>query len=108
MVQEIDDISRPGLSYCTIVPSTLSKDENGNLVDREEISDPMITSATYKSNTPITVTTEEGYFESDDSITVQSVTATSVTFVVPFGVSNVSYKVKENNAVVTKTIEVEE
>jgi hypothetical protein len=59
------------------------------------------------ANVPITLQTRNGYFKSNNkNIKVQSRTADSVTFYIPFGISEVTVEIKEKGDIVKKTYRV--
>ena len=122
LIQEYDAISTPGLVYYSLKPTTISKEvaaENEGksiYVEKYENKKPEIVvepSQTYDlrnnyikvaANMPITVNTQYGYFQSNNSnIKIQKRTSDTVIFSIPFGVEEVSIEVKEKGDLVTKT-----
>ena len=125
LIQEYDAISTPGLVYYSLKPTTISKEvaaENEGksiYVEKYENRKPEIVvepSQTYDlrnnyikvaANMPITVNTQYGYFQSNNSnIKIQKRTSDTVIFSIPFGVEEVSIEVKEKGDLVTKTYRV--
>ena len=124
LVQEYDAISTPGLVYYSLKPTTVSKEvtaENAGkstYIERYEkeevvvVEEPMQTlernsKTQISANIPITLKTESGYFKSSNkNIKIQLRTADSVTFYIPFGISEVTVETKEKGDIVKKTYRV--
>ena len=108
LIIEADTISSPTIGYYSLKATTVSK----NATDEEVIEIPQ---AEENDNTVIKVAalqsinipTEAGYFmTSAKKLTNLSVSSASVSFTVPFGISEFTVSVKENGVVVTKTYKV--
>jgi len=115
LVQEWDAISSPGLVYYSLRATTVSKETIAEHVGEDvyieravnNISDIVITpeedpnvSDLYHIgyNIDIVVETHAGYFVYDNNnIKIKKHTGNSVTFSIPFGVSQVTIETKDNN-----------
>lgn len=98
LVKEYDNISHPGICYYSLEATTVGKYETGGtgiIEEKEDYQEEEITHLQYKYNEPITVSTVEGYFKSNESrINIISHTATSVVFSVPYGIPSVTITTK--------------
>ena len=124
LIQEYDAISTPGLVYYSLKSTTVSKEvaaENAGksvYIERYEkeevvvVEEPVQTfernsKIQVSANVPITLHTRNGYFKSNNkNIKIQSRTADSVTFYIPFGISEVTVEIKEKGDIVKKTYRV--
>lgn len=120
IVDEYDAISDEGITYYSLMPTTMSKeviaDHASDPVFVEEYKEPVFVLASDSSSTSAveiapgsthTVTTENGYFKtSNTSIKVLQRNHTQVSFQVPYGVSEFTIETKNNNASVTTTYKV--
>ena len=119
IVQEFDAISTPGLVYYSLKPSTISKESDiqsrglKSSIERHEdpkinvVDKPIETSEnnifTISANMPITVTTQDGYFKSNNkNIKIQTRTNEQVIFSIPFGISEVEIEIKEKGDIISK------
>lgn len=119
LVQEWDTISSPGVVYYSLRATTISKevaDEHADelvYIERaQERITPVIIEPEQKEETDIyyigneidiTLSTEQGYFGFDNKqIKIKKRSATSVTFMLPFGVTDVNIETKEGGQVVTR------
>ena len=102
LIQESDFISSPGITYYSVMPTTISKD---NFVANEDETN---TNGIVSYNQIINIPTEDGYFNySNTNIVIVQRTKTNIQFYMPFGVSEVDISVKENGKVITKTYKAE-
>ena len=120
MVQEWDTISSPGIIYYSLRATTISKEVAEEHADEwvyiERAKDnitPVIIEPEEVPEEPgefiigsevnITLPTEQGYFGFDNKqIKIKKRSATSVTFMLPFGVKEVTVETKEGGEVVTR------
>ena len=102
LIQESDFISSPGITYYSVMPTTISKD---NFVANEDETN---TNGIVSYNQIINIPTEDGYFNySNTNIVIVQRTKTNIQFYMPFGVSEVDISVKENGNIITKTYKAE-
>ena len=124
MVQEYDAISTPGLVYYSLKPTTISKNvaaENAGkdvYVEKHEEAEVVIVEkqtqlpleenvVLVSANQLITLTTESGYFKSNNkNLKIQKRTGSTVVFSIPFGVQEVAVEIQEKGDIVTKTYRV--
>jgi len=122
VVQEKDNVSTAGIDYYYLRETTISKitdsttgqvtpQEDGSIEDYDAktpsfVVEPTLVAGVYEiaPNIPITLQTENGYFNSSNSlIQIKSQSSNAVTFIIPFGVSSeITIKTKENNEIITK------
>lgn len=122
VVQEKDNVSTAGIDYYYLRETTISKttdpatgqvtpQEDGSIEDYDAktpsfVVEPKLVEGVYEiaPNIPITLQTENGYFNSSNSlIQIKSQSSNAVTFIIPFGVnSEITIKTKENNEIITK------
>ena len=117
MVQEYDTVSTKGLVYYSLRPTTISKDVllNEQMIEKKDelntdinfnrvLSDGSILIA---SNTNIELSTEDGYFETNNSnIKVLKRTSSKIIFSMPFGLEEVTIKIKQKGDIVSQTYRV--
>lgn len=109
MVQEYDSITDPGITYYSLVASTASKGATDSVIkhtDNYDLDKDSYESGVYvvSANTPITLSTEEGYFKYDKSaLKVLARTATSIIFQLPFGLDTVTVQTKQDGQIVSST-----
>ena len=124
LVQEFDAISTPGLVYYSLKPTTVSKEvveENTNkevYIEKYEKVEATVTETPIEemlddsvvrigANIPVEVTTENGYFKSNNkNIKIEKRNMDVVVFSIPFGVTEVVIEVKEKGDIVEKTYRV--
>lgn len=116
VVDEYDALSDEGITYYSLMPTTMSKEvikanEDKSVFIEEHVehelelpSDSQQTSAVeIAPNSKITITTEGGYFQaSNKSIKVLKHTATEVVFQVPFGIEDLTIQYKQNSEVLER------
>ncbi len=117
MVQEFDSISTEGITYYSLTPTTISKDVAAAHGD-DDCYIVKYTSNYVVEDTPaekegyievqpeqnITLTTEDGVFTyTNATLQVKARTATSVTFSLPFGCSEVTVNTREAGEQVSTT-----
>ena len=123
LVQEWDAISSPGIIYYSLRATTISKEVAEKNADKavyieraQENVTPIITEPEKQPEIPddperylignevaITLATEDGYFAfSNKQIKIKKRNATSITFMLPFGVKEVKVQTKEGGEVVTR------
>ena len=120
MVQEWDTISSPGIIYYSLRATTISKEVAEEHADEwvyiERAKDnitPVVIEPEEVPEEPgefiigsevnITLPTEQGYFGFDNKqIKIKKRSATSVTFMLPFGVKEVTVETKEGGVVATR------
>lgn len=109
MVQEYDSITDPGITYYSLVASTASKGVTDSVIkhtDNYDLDKDSYESGVYvvSANTPITLSTEEGYFKYDKSaLKILARTATSIIFQLPFGLDTVTVQTKQDGQIVSST-----
>lgn len=121
MVQEIDNISVPGIAYYSLAPTTIGKAntmmrtaepqkesyivravENPYVVVDEHVDEEGINYI--GSNINVTLSTEGGYFNyNNPAIKVIARSATQVIFCLPFGVDEVVVETRKDGEVVSAT-----
>ena len=113
LVQEIDNISVPGISYCSLQPTTIS------IADKQEDkSFYIVTASQYKNtskentnnikyfypNKEYIETTTDGYFiTKNTNINIINRTADKVIFSIPFGIQEVNITTNKDGEEVTIT-----
>lgn len=117
MVQEFDSISTEGITYYSLTPTTISKEVAAAHLD-DDCYIVKHTSAYIVEETPaekegyiavqpdqnITLSTENGVFTyTNATLQVKARTATSVTFSLPFGCSEVTVNTQEAGEKVSTT-----
>lgn len=108
LIQEYDAISTPGLVYYSLKPTTVSKEvveenENKEVYVEKDTTQTIAENATIP-NTEITLSTEGGYFKSNNNnIKILKHTSKEVIFSIPFGVEEVVVEVKQKGGIVQKT-----
>ena len=101
MVEEFDNISSAGVDYYTVSVTTVSKNLEGNV---EEKNDTFDTQDIDWHNKEITLITENGYFKTTNSnIKIISRKKDQVVFSIPFGIEEVTIETKEKGEVVYTT-----
>ena len=110
MVMEWDDISTQGIVYCTLEPTTISKEiEDKGIIKHENVSNEPATfnlksdEIIVKPNTNITIETEKGYVKASAHIDIKSRTANQVVFSIPYGIENVLITTLKGDAYVNTT-----
>lgn len=124
MVNEYDIVSTPGITYYSLMPTTMSKEmiehHQGETVFIEKYNAPIMRVqdtpvvvgdsgvVQVSPNIPITVRTAEGHFNcSSDMVEVLEYKENEITFIVHFGVNNFSIETKgADNLVITTNYEV--
>lgn len=113
IVDEYDAISNPGITYYSLMPTTMSKETieaNRYRSTFVEFHEEPTLEVTYDKwdtdaveitpNSQITINTEDGYFKvSNKAVQILKHTATEVIFQVPFGIENLEIQYKENDKV---------
>lgn len=116
VVDEYDAISDEGITYYSLMPTTMSKEiikanedktvfiEEHVEPELELIQDSPSTSAVeIAPNSKITVTTEDGYFKiSNKAAKILKYTSTEIVFQPPFGVEEVTIQYKQNGQVLER------
>lgn len=104
MVQEIDNISHAGLTYCSLIPTTIGKDQTTDgIVEYEtetQLDQGLATEneVFIPSNYPVTLKIKDGYFKSDNpSLQILSQSLASVTFSLTPGIAPVTIQYKDEN-----------
>ena len=108
LVQEEDSISTKGVSYYSLVPTSMSKDiiklNKEEDIFIEESNPAGVTSkesqegVIYVSpNEEIHLATQKGFISTEAQINIISVTANEIIFTLPYGVSEANIFVKENS-----------
>ena len=101
LVEEFDNISSAGVDYYTVSVTTVSKNLEGNV---EEKNDTFDTQDIDWHNKEITLITENGYFKTTNSnIKIISRKKDQVVFSIPFGIEEVTIETKEKGEVVYTT-----
>lgn len=125
LVQEYDNISTPGIVYYSLKPTTVSKDTTAENINEEVyvekkseelpiiIDEPIQTydlrdeGLIVSANKPITVSTEGGYFKTNNkNIKIQKRDRTNIVFTIPFGIQEVKIETIEKGDIVEKTYRV--
>ena len=112
LVDEFDAISTPGITYYSLVATTMSKltdgEEKGNVYvePKEEKSlqlnhgDDTTTEYVNKGQ-QLKLTTEEGYFKTSlIKPVIKQHSSTTVVFKIPFGISSFDVEVKQKGMIV--------
>lgn len=111
VIQEYDTISSPGLVYYSLAPSTVSKESASSddvYVEKYKEVNPNINptpilnnnAVIITPNTLVTVDTEDGFFKSSNTnIHILKRSRTSVTFKIPFGITECSIQVKQKGII---------
>ena len=108
LVQEEDSISTKGVSYYSLVPTSMSKDiielNKEEDIFIEEYSPVGVVSkepqegVIYVSpNEEIHLATQKGFINTEAQINIVAITANEVVFTLPYGVSEANIRVKENS-----------
>lgn len=111
LVQEYDNYTNVGVTYYSLTPTTVSKEELEKREEQEpiietveEIEVPVETQYQIVPNQIYELATEDGYFKSSSNLVkVTSRTSSLVKFSIPFGVSSVTITVKQNGELVELT-----
>lgn len=112
MVVEWDDISTQGVVYCTLEPTTISKEIEDKGIIKHDNSTTTITSVSNKENsdfilikpnTNITIPTEQGYIKASTNIDIKSRTINQIVFSIPYGIENVIITTLKGDAYVNTT-----
>ena len=110
-IQEFDSISTKGITYYSLFPTTMSKDniklnennknsyiekaDNNSLYVNEIPMELVDNIKQISSGVPITIKTINGYFKSNNrNINIQKHTNNEVTFTIPYGVSELTIQTK--------------
>ena len=117
LVQEYDAISSPGLIYYSLRATTVSKEEIESHAGEDVyivrakdhytpivIEPEVVEDNTYVvgHNIEVTLSTEDGYFKSSKRIKIIKRNATTVTFLLPFGVDEATVEIKNQGNVEVK------
>ena len=109
LIQEVDNISTPGLNYYSLTVTTMSKDVIKENKDKDvfiekasnvKIETPETGDLIILPNEEIEIVTEDGYFDSSEDIDIISTSENKIVFSVPFGIENVLVSVKNQNRIV--------
>lgn len=109
MVEEFDSISSPGITYYSLQPTTISKMNEEEVIERaEDPVTPVIINpieeednVSIAHNIDITISTKEGYFKtSNKQIKIKRRTANEVIFNLPFGVNETTIEYKDSSDVI--------
>ena len=98
MVQEYDNITTDGIAYCSLEPSTISKE-----VTTEAAYSNRVENQTNKlsKRTNIELITEDGHFKTNNKVDIIKLTNSKVIFSVPFGIKELIVETKQNGEVVS-------
>lgn len=115
MVEEYDDISSEYVTYYSLRPTTVSKQIAEQHVGEEcyieyaEVAEPTIPEGVVDvegnmmqvaNNSLISVETENGYFiSSNKNIQIKKHTANTVSFILPFGVTETTIQIQEKGEI---------
>jgi len=113
VVDEYDALSTPGITYYSLLPTTMSKeviaDHPDTPIFTESYNEPVLETVIDDSHTTavesapgikITVTTEDGYFKSNISnLKIYKHTPTEVIFETPFGIEELIISTKVQNVI---------
>lgn len=113
VIQEMDNVSSPGVTYYSLRQTTMSKDvleqnkdyEEPREVEPQFIATPTVESGVFKigPNVPITLSTENGYFKySNKMINIITHTENIVSFSLPYGVSEVEIEIQLDDEIITR------
>ena len=100
---EKDNYSAQGLVYYYLELYAAQKD--AEKVEEVMIPDPIPDLNEWRPGETVVLSTEDGYFESDYDLN-PSITPTTVTFVVPYDVSEINVVYKTEGEIVSKTYKV--
>lgn len=118
VVEEYDNISSNFVTYYSLRPSTVSEEERNNhigqnnyIIKRIDIKEQLplevieIGNSIYQiaNNTPVTLSTEDGYFKASSKVTIHQHNSNQVSFSIPFGVEEVQIEVLKNGVIQTLT-----
>lgn len=118
LIQEEDHISTAGLIYYSLRASTISKEvldeQKHHMENQSQVPDMPIGQVVADGydnivgpGAIITVATEGGYFRTNNSLVqVTNISATSVTFVVPYGITSLTITTKQNDELVSTSYQV--
>lgn len=121
LIQEKDDISTNGITYYSLRETTINKQElnktNSNIVPNQSVitlmpsENPIQTPSgeiLIGAGSTITLNTEQGYFRTNNPLVqISTMSATTVTFIIPYGISSLEVKTKESGEIVTRKYKVE-
>ena len=98
LVQEYDNITTDGIAYCSLEPSTISKE-----ITTESTYNNMVETRTNKlsKRTNIELTTEDGHFKTNNKVDIIKLTNSKIIFTVPFGIKELIVETKQNGEVVS-------
>lgn len=110
MVQEYDSLSSAGVTYYSIIPTTMSKEHNQALTRNAgstASSAPQIITEAEKHlgyqfispNQEIVINTEDGYFDANGAVEIIEITEKEVKFKIRFGVVDLIVQYKDNGAI---------
>ena len=118
LIQEEDRISTAGLIYYSLRASTISKEvldeQKHHMENQSQVPDMPIGQVVADGydnivgpGAIITVATEGGYFRTNNSLVqVTNISATSVTFVVPYGITSLTITTKQNGELTSTSYQV--
>lgn len=111
LIQEYDNISTEGITYYSIIPSTISSSTVENQEVIEKPADVDIPSddlsleeniVYFPYNKTIYITTENGYFKVDADVKIIKHTADQVGFQVPFGITKFNLEYQKEGEKISK------
>ena len=111
LIQEYDNISTEGITYYSIIPSTVSSSTVENQEVIEKPADVDIPSddlsleeniVYFPHNKTIYITTENGYFKVDSDVKIIKHTADQVGFQVPFGITKFNLEYQKEGEKISK------
>lgn len=104
MVQEYDNIGHPGLAYCSLITTTVGKDQSEESIIKYETETELDRGAMtedtviWPANRPVTLAITNRYFKCDNSaLKIISLNATQVVFSLTPGVGSVNIQYKDEN-----------
>lgn len=110
MVDEFDSISTPGITYYSLLATTMSKTEEEKddiYVEKKEEKTLQLNPGDDAATEYVTkgqlveLTTEEGFFKTSlVRLSVKKHSATSVSFEVPYGISSFDVQIKQKGMIV--------
>lgn len=112
LIQEYDNISTEGITYYSIIPSTVSSStvENQEVIEKPaEVKIPsddinaQENIVYFPNNKVISIATENGYFKANVDIEIITHTAEKVEFKVPFGITKFTLEYQQEGKKIVKT-----
>jgi hypothetical protein len=100
MVQEKDNFSLSGVTYYSLVPTTISKNTASNTIvnEKHNLEIPVLVEKTkFLPNHKVVFETQNGYFKCDKKVQIHSLTEEEVIFSIPNGIQECNIQVQENN-----------